>query len=72
MPAIVTLWNRTRDHLRLGTYPSNRDFDLDSVRCPYRLRWQIALLFKEWKSYADLKSFCTRKAPIAARSPETP
>ena len=30
----------------------------------YRLRWQIELLFKEWKSYANLKSFNTGKPQI--------
>ena len=42
-----------------------RDFRAKSVRCLYRLRWQVELLFKEWKSYANLKPYCTRKAPIA-------
>ena len=63
---LVMSWNdETREHMRLGTNLSTKDFNLESVRCLYRLRWQIELLFKEWKSYANLKAFCTRKAPIA-------
>lgn len=30
----------------------------------YRLRWQIELLFKELKSYCNLKKFSTQKEPI--------
>ena len=30
----------------------------------YRLRWQIELLFKEWKSYCNLQKFNTRKASM--------
>lgn len=31
----------------------------------YRLRWQVELLFKEWKSHANLHRFDTSKEPIA-------
>lgn len=62
---LVMSWNdETREHMRLGTNLAKKDFNLEAVRCLYRLRWQIELLFKEWKSYANLKAFCTRKAPI--------
>ena len=49
----------------LGTDLPRKEFRAKSVRCLYRLRWQVELLFKEWKSYANLKPYCTRKAPIA-------
>ena len=35
------------------------------VGLAYRLRWQIELLFKEWKSYANLHAFDTGKSEIA-------
>ena len=49
----------------LGTDLPRKEFRAKSVRCLYRLRWQVELLFKEWKSYANLKPYCTRKAAIA-------
>lgn len=40
-------------------------YTIADVLTAYRLRWQIELLFKEWKSYANLHSFDTSKAQIA-------
>lgn len=63
---LVLIWNeQTRDHMMLVTDLPRREFRAKSIRCLYRLRWQVELLFKEWKSYANLKPYCTRKAPIA-------
>jgi hypothetical protein len=63
---LVLAWNpKARHHVLLATNLPRPDFNSDSVRRLYRLRWQVELLFKEWKSYANLKTFCTRKAPIA-------
>ncbi len=39
-------------------YPARRVIQL------YSLRWQIELLFKEWKSYCNLRKFNTRKATM--------
>ena len=41
-------------------------FSLDLVGRLYRFRWQIELLFKEWKSYANLHKFDTGSEHIAA------
>ena len=40
-------------------------FLADEVGQRYRLRWQVELLFKEWKSYANLHAFDTSNAGIA-------
>ena len=41
-----------------------RTFLADSVGQLYRLRWQIELLFKDWKSYASLHAFQTEHPAI--------
>jgi len=48
-------------HSNLDRY----DFATAEVGQLYRLRWQIELLFKEWKSHASLRSFDTSKPTIA-------
>lgn len=40
-------------------------FTPEHVSDGYRLRWQIELLFKEWKSYAHLQAFDTANPHIA-------
>ena len=40
-------------------------FNPEHVSDGYRLRWQIELLFKEWKSHANLHAFDTGKPNIA-------
>jgi hypothetical protein len=40
-------------------------FSADEVGRLYRMRWQIELLFKEWKSHANLHKFDTSKPAIA-------
>jgi hypothetical protein len=64
---VVLVWNDvTEEHMALVT---NLDRDLFSpadLYQLYRLRWQIELLFKEWKSYCNLHMFNTTKESIAA------
>jgi hypothetical protein len=49
----------------LHTNLDRRTFHIDDVGTLYRLRWQVELLFKEWKSHANLHRFDTSKSAIA-------
>ena len=40
-------------------------FTGEQIGNAYRLRWQVELLFKEWKSHANLRPFATTNANIA-------
>jgi hypothetical protein len=40
-------------------------FTAEHISDAYRLRWQVELLFKEWKSYANLRAFDTANPNIA-------
>ena len=51
---------------RLCTNLPRTPFSLDLVSRLYRFRWQIELMFKEWKSYANLHKFDTANEHIAA------
>jgi hypothetical protein len=43
---------------------SREDYPARNIIKLYSLRWQIELLFKEWKSYCNLRKFNTRKASM--------
>lgn len=63
---LVVLWSRPRrQHVFLLTNLPRERFDAHAVDQLYRLRWQVELLFKEWKSHANLHRFATSKATIA-------
>lgn len=49
----------------LVTNLARTDFTIDQISDAYRLRWQIELLFKEWKSYLNLHAFATDNPAIA-------
>lgn len=51
---------------RLCTNLPRTPFSLQLVSRLYRFRWQIELMFKEWKSYANLHKFDTANEHIAA------
>jgi Transposase DDE domain len=54
-----------KTYVYLHTNLPRETFCADDVGLLYRLRWQVELLFKEWKSHANLHKFDTAKAPIA-------
>ncbi len=49
----------------LLTNLERNDFTPEHVSDGYRLRWQVELLFKEWKSHANLRAFDTANPNIA-------
>lgn len=57
---LIAFWNADEKcYTWLITNLPRKEFTLDEVSETYRLRWQIELLFKEWKSYANLHKFNT-------------
>lgn len=62
---LVSYWNaQTRRFVHLTTNLPTARYDAGAVSQVYRLRWQIELLFKEWKSHANLREFSTAKPAI--------
>ena len=65
---VVCYWNeKSRQFVYLATKLPARRYDATTVSQIYRLRWQIELLFKEWKSHANLRAFSTAKTAIVER-----
>lgn len=62
---VVVLPGHEPTMTRLCTNLPRTPFSLDLVARLYRFRWQIELLFKEWKSYANLHKFDTANEHIA-------
>jgi len=54
-----------KTYVYLHTNLPRETFSASDISMIYRLRWQVELLFKEWKSHANLHKFDTAKAPIA-------
>lgn len=63
---VIVLPGKEKAMTRLCTNLPRTPFSLDLVARLYRFRWQIELVFKEWKSYANLHKFNTANAHIAA------
>ena len=63
---VVVLPGSERTMTRLCTNLPRTPFTLELVARLYRFRWQVELVFKEWKSYANLHEFDTANEHIAA------
>jgi hypothetical protein len=63
---VVVLPGREKTMTRLCTNLPRTPFSLGLVSKLYRFRWQIELVFKEWKSYANLHKFDTANEHIVA------
>ncbi len=62
---MILIWHRHKqEYTVLVTNVPRRVLTARQVAEVYRLRWQIELLFKEWKSYANLHDFTSAKAPL--------
>jgi len=61
---IISWHRRTKSFCYLLTNLSSRRYPLDTICRAYTWRWQVELLFKEWKSYANLHAFDTENPAI--------
>ena len=62
---VIVVPGRDRWMTRFATNLNRKQFSASLVTKLYRLRWQIELCFKEWKSYANLHRFDTGNPHIA-------
>src|SRR5256714_14313478 len=62
---LLISWNRqTKEFCYLLTNLPAKRYHLDMIYRAYKWRWQVELLFKEWKSYANLHAFDTENPAI--------
>lgn len=63
---LIVSWNsQTKCFDYLLTNLSQQRYTIAVVCLGYKRRWQVELLFKEWKSYTNLHKFDTEKETIA-------
>jgi DDE family transposase len=63
---LIVSWNpETNCFDYLLTNLSQDRYPIRTIWLGYKRRWQVELLFKEWKSYTNLHTFDTEKATIA-------
>lgn len=57
---LILSWNRrTKSFCYFLTNLPSKQYPLEVICRAYKWRWQVELLFKEWKSYANLHAFDT-------------
>ena len=62
---LIISWNpRTKSFCYFLTNLPPKRYPLEVICRAYKWRWQVELLFKEWKSYANLNAFDTAKVAI--------
>src|SRR5881296_144854 len=62
---LILRWHRrTKSFCYLLTNLAPQRYPLDTICRAYKWRWQVELLFKEWKSYANLHAFDTANPVI--------
>src|SRR5207245_7368161 len=62
---LIISWNRrTKSFCYFLTNLPSKQYPLEVICRAYKWRWQVELLFKEWKSYANLHAFDTEKPAI--------
>src|SRR4029453_16346768 len=62
---LLISWNRRqKEFCYLVTNLPAKRYHLDMICRAYKWRWQVELLFKEWKSYANLHAFDTANPAI--------
>jgi Transposase DDE domain len=62
---LILSWNRrTKSFCYFLTNLSSQRYPLEVICRAYKWRWQVELLFKEWKSYANLHAFDTENPAI--------
>jgi hypothetical protein len=62
---LLVLPGKSNGGTRLCTNLPRDEFPVSLVAALYSFRWQVELLFKEWKSYANLRKFDTGNEHIA-------
>jgi hypothetical protein len=62
---LIISWNRrTKSFCYFLTNLPSKQYPLEVICRAYKWRWQVELLFKEWKSYANLHAFDTANPAI--------
>ena len=62
---LIISWNRrTKSFCYFLTNLPSKQYPLEVICRAYKWRWQVELLFKAWKSYANLHAFDTENPAI--------